>query len=201
MESVVIRYYRPSDREGVRKICADTSAKIYTVKPKLRECMCNMYVDYYIEQEPENVLVAEEATSGYICGYIVASTDPDNFIEKQKRLYSPLIRKKRAYLGWFNSICAFVSAKLDKLYGGGFHINVAPDRQGEGLGAKLLTSMGVHLKNRGVKFMYLVTKNRKTRGYGFYSHYGFKEVKSYFLGSLALTFDLDGLDEKIKKYL
>ena len=201
MGNVIIRYFKPSDRDGVRKICADTSAEIYRKKPKLRECMCNMFVDYYIEQEPENVLVAEDEESGYICGYIVASTNPDKFKEKQKKVYSPMIRKKRLYLGWFNSICAVVSADLDKTYGGGFHINIATDRQGEKLGPKLLTSMGVHHKNKGVKYLYLVTKNRKTRGYGFYSHYGFKEVKRYFLGSLALTFDLSGLEEKIKKYL
>ena len=199
--SVLIREYREKDRDGVRKICADTAHKRYTVKPKLRDIMCNMYVDYYLEKEPENVIVAVEEETGYVCGYIVCSTDAELFEESQKKIYTPMIKKKKWYLGVFNGICAKVSHKLDGKYGGGFHINIATDRQGEKLGPKLLTAMGLHLKEKGVKYMYLVTQNRKTRGYGFYTHYGFKEVDRYFLGSVALVFDLDGIEEKKEKYL
>lgn len=201
MGNIIIRGYEPKDRDGVRKICADTAHRRFTVKEKLRECMCNMYVDYYLDKEPENVIVAVDDETGYVCGYIECSTDPELFITSQKKIYSPMVAKKKFYLGAFNSICASVSHKLDLKYGGGFHINVAVDKQGERLGPKLLTAMGIRLKNKGVKHMYLVTQNRKTRGYGFYTHYGFKEVKRYFLGSLALVFDLDNIDAKKLKYL
>lgn len=195
MNDIIIRPYAPRDRDGVRKICADTAYSHYTVKQKLRECMCNMYVDYYLDEEPENVFVAVGG-DGYVCGYIVASTDAEKFIYKQKSVYTPIIRNKVFYLGWFNAICARVSHDLDGKFGGGFHINVATDRQGGGIGPALLTAMALHLKKKGVKNMYLVTRSRKTRGYGFYSHYGFREVKRYFLGSRALVFDLEKAGEK-----
>ena len=59
----------------------------------------------------------------------------------------------------------------------------------------LLTAMGKHLKALGYKYMYLVTENRKTRGYGFYMHYGFEEAKKCALGTLCLTYDLSKISE------
>ena len=61
--------------------------------------------------------------------------------------------------------------------------------------------MGVHLKDMGLKYMYLVTANRKTRGYGFYRHFGFDEVGKCGGGSIALSYDLNKIEENVKKYL
>ena len=188
-----IRKFEERDREYIRKICADTAKGNFAVDPDKREAISIAYVDYYMDCEPEHVIVAEEDNKAV--GYIVCSLDAEKFqsefpkyIKKMKQ-YSPL-------LAFFQKICLRVNKNMDKKYGGGFHINLDKDYQGGGLGTILMTAMGEHLIKNGVKNMYLVTQNRKTRGYGFYSHYGFHEIKSYPLGSVALSYDLSKLKEE-----
>ena len=108
-----------------------------------------------------------------------------------KKIYLPEIRKRNFFLYIFQSICTAVAINLNNTYGGGaFHINIDDAHQGMKLGPKLLDALAQKLKETGYDHMWLVTQNRKTRGYGFYMHYGFREVKRYFLGSLALVYDI-----------
>ena len=69
-------------------------------------------------------------------------------------------------------------------------MNITPKYQKLGLGKRLLDVMAKHLSLYGNSYLYLITENKRTRGYGFYKHYGFKEVKKYFTGSLALTYNI-----------
>ncbi len=197
---VTIRKYQESDKDSVRKICMDTGEKSFQKKEDLRESIAIMFVDYYLEYERENVFVADD--DGHVCGYIVASTNRELFKEKNKLNILPRVKKIRWWLGVFFKFCISSSYKMDEtLGGGGFHINIDDKHQGQKIGAKLLTTMGVHLKKKGLRYMYLITKNRKTRGYSFYSHYGFEEVCNIGLGQLALAYDVDKMKEKVKKYL
>lgn len=193
-----IRNYIESDREIIRTICKDTGRKSFQKTEKKRETLCYMFMDYYLDWEPENVFVA--TYDGVPCGYIVCSTNKELFQQKMKEIYIPKLFKYSWVLGVFTKICASTSKKLDNLFnGGGFHINIDDKHQGLKIGPKLLTTLGRHLKDKGHKYIYLVTQNRKTRGYGFYRHFGFEEAKKMAGGTLALTFDLDKVEEKEQK--
>ncbi len=197
---IELRKYRTSDRDAVRKICIDTGAKSFQKKEDLRESLALMFVDYYLDFEPENVFVADD--EGQVCGYIVTSTNKKLFEEKCMDVLYPKIKKIRWWLGVFFKICTKSSLKMDEMLGGGgFHINIDEAHQGNKLGPKLLTTMGVHLKKKGFKYLYLITKNRKTRGYSFYSHYGFEEICTFGIGQPALAFSLENIKEKVSKYL
>ncbi len=195
---IEIRNFIESDRGIIRNICKDTGRKSFQKSEKKRESICLMFMDYYLDYEPENVLVA--VSDGVPCGYIVCSTNKELYQQKMKEVYLPKIFKISFILGLFTKICLASAKKCDNLFnGGGFHINIAPTHQGLKLGPKLLTSMGKHLKDNGHKYMYLITQNRKTRGYGFYMHYGFFEGKKLMGGTLALAYDLNKIDEKLNE--
>ncbi len=196
---IEFRKYQPKDREQVRKICMDTAKGSFKTKPKKREAVARMYVDYNLIYEPENCFVAVNGDT--VCGYCCYSTDMQKLKTGINKDLAKQVAKINPIYAWFLKICTSTSIKLSKFYGGsGFHLNIADDYQGQALGGKLLAVMGKHLKNLGFKYMYLVTESRKTRGYGFYMHYGFEEAKKCGLGTLCLTFDLDKIDEKLKKY-
>ncbi len=192
---IEIRKYKDEDNAAVRKICMDTAKPGYNKSPRKRECMCYMFVDYSLEQEKDNCFVAVD--NGKVCGYIVCSTDKQKYIEKMKQIYIPKVFKKSFILGVFAKICLSTSKKLDEMFdGGGLHINIDAEHQGQKIGPKLLTALALHLKSIGHKYMYLVTQNRKTRGYGFYMHYGFYEAKKCGAGTLCLTYDVDNVKNK-----
>lgn len=192
---ITIRKFRPADRAVIRKICMDTGKKSFQKSAKKREFIALMFIDYYLDYEPENVFVADD--DGVACGYIVCSTNKQLFKEKMKQVYLPKIRKISLILAIFTRFCIRTSWRLDQqLGGGGFHINIDAAHQGQKIGPRLLTALGQHLAAAGHPYMYLITANRKTRGYGFYRHYGFTEVAKCPGGSLALAFDLSKIDTK-----
>lgn len=192
---IQIRKYQPSDRDAVRKICMDTAKKGFNKNPKKRECVCNMFIDYNIEQEPENCFVAVDGDK--VCGYIVCSIEKDKYIAKMQEIYIPKVFKKSFILGVFTKICLSTSKKLDNEFnGGGLRINIDERYQGKKIGPQLLTTLSNHLSSLGHKYMYLVTQNRKTRGYGFYMHYGFYEAKKCGAGTLCLAYDVSKTNNK-----
>lgn len=187
---ISIRQFKSEDRETIRKICADTAMGSFAKNKKKRSAVCLAYVDYYMDEEPQNVLVAVDADDR-VLGYIVCSTDTQLYQKKFKNTYLKKIGKYSFVLKVFTRFCLAVNEKFDKLYGtGGFHINISAESQGQKIGPMLMDSMAEKLRGQGVAHMWLVTKNRKTRGYGFYTHYGFREVRRLTFGSVALVYKL-----------
>ena len=192
---ITIRKYQEKDRDNVRKINMMTNKKFLQKNDKMKEAGAMMFIDYYIDFEPENVLVAVNDNDEAV-GYCVASTNKELMREKMRKVYLPKISKIRWYLGIFTRFMINTSYKMDSRFGAGFHINIHDDYQGQKIGPRLLTEMGKHLLSKGFKYMYLVTQNRKTRGYGFYMHFGFTEAAKCAAGSLCLTYDLEKLRDK-----
>lgn len=196
---IKITNFNEKYREDIRKICADTAKGSFAKKPKRREAICNVYIDYYLDNEPQNVFIALDDEKDFACGYIVCSTNSSLFQEKFKKEYLKKIKKNSYILYLFQKICLKVSKKLDDKYIAGFHINIDSKYQGKKIGNLLLTKLGLNLLEKNIDTMYLVTENRKTRGYGFYSHFGFTEAEQYFLGSLCLKYPLEKLKTEHSK--
>ena len=85
-----IRPYRDSDSECVKKVCHDTTIKGYENKQTL---ITALYVDYYIEKEPQHcfVLVDDEDKA---VGYILCASDYMKYREIWLKEYGPRIKKK-----------------------------------------------------------------------------------------------------------
>lgn len=184
---VEYRKYKPEDREILRDICKSQATYHGKNKGKL-ECVCYMFIDYYLDYEPENVIVAVD--DGEVCGYIVGSTDLNKFLDKMKTQYLPMIAKVSWVWSVFFKFCLKTNKVWDSKGGYGFHINIANGHQGKRIGTNLMQKAGENAKDHGKQFLYLVTKNKKTTGYKFYSKLGFKETKKMFGGSLLMTYDV-----------
>ncbi|MDE7161902.1 MAG: GNAT family N-acetyltransferase [Anaeroplasmataceae bacterium] len=181
---VEIRRYQCKDKDQVRRICMETAKKGFQHK----EVVCWMFLDYYLESEPEHsfVLVDEEE----VVGYIVVSLDKDLYAKQMKEKWIPKIKKYSFILGWFSKICLRTTKPLDQKYSGGFHMNITASHQRQGYGRRLLDVMGKHLLLYDKPYLYLITENKRTRGHGFYKHYGFQVIKKYFGGALALCYKI-----------
>lgn len=189
IKEINIRKYIDSDREFLRDICKATANKKYIKNKVDEEILCSMYMDYYIDNEKDNCFVA--TNNDIPVGYIICSTNIEKFNSLNKKIYIPRIRKHSLVKAIFQRISISISYKLNKLYNGGFHINISKDFQGQKIGPRLLNTLGKHLYDSGYKYMYLITENKFTRGYLFYKHFGFYEVKHYFGGSIALVYDVE----------
>lgn len=191
---MIIRKFKAQDKNQVRKICMDTAAKSFRKNAAKRELVAKMFIDYNVDFEPKNCLVAEQ--DGEILGYCAYCTNTEKLLEKTKYIANSI--KNPVYSLFFRA-CSATSARLGKKYGGGgLHLNVKPEAQGRKIGSKLLAAMGLYLKSVGFEYMYLVTQNRKTRGYSFYSRYGFTEAQKCGLGSICMTFNLKEIENKAK---
>ncbi|CAB4244413.1 conserved protein of unknown function [Methylacidimicrobium sp. AP8] len=75
-EVVTIRPYRASDREGVRRVCADTGFLGSPIDPVFedRELFADYLTSYYTDKEPESAWVCE--AGGQIVGYLTGCRKP-----------------------------------------------------------------------------------------------------------------------------
>jgi len=72
----LIRGYRRSDRETVRKLCCDTGFLGEPIDPVYqdRELFADFLTTYYTDHEPESCFLLE--VDGEICGYLLGSRKP-----------------------------------------------------------------------------------------------------------------------------
>lgn len=75
----IIRHYRPSDRETVRRICCDNSGLGAPIDPACsdRELFAAIFIDPYLDHYPDWTFVAE--VDDAVVGYLTSTTDPGFF--------------------------------------------------------------------------------------------------------------------------
>ena len=103
----LIRGYRASDRETVRKLCCDTGFLGEPIDPvyKDRELFADFLTTYYTDHEPESCFLLE--VDGEISGYLLGSRKP-----LQNQLYA-------LYQNVWLFFRALMSAYLSYLYRSG----------------------------------------------------------------------------------
>lgn len=179
---IEIRKYLERDYESVASICQETAKKGYQ-----NQVSCWMFLDYYLESEPEHAFVAVE--DGKVIGYGVCSINPKLYQKMMIEKWIPRISNYRRYLGIFSRLALRFHLKQAQIYDSSFHMNIAPSHQKRGIGRKLLDQMVLHLRQYRKNNLYCITENKKTMGYGFYRHYGFTLVCSFF-GTKVLMYTL-----------
>ncbi|MEO0454629.1 MAG: GNAT family acetyltransferase [Verrucomicrobiota bacterium] len=75
-DEIIIRHYRPEDREVVRRICCDTGFLGNPVDPVFqdRELFADYLTGYYLDEAPELAVILEK--NGEVRGYILCGNDP-----------------------------------------------------------------------------------------------------------------------------
>lgn len=170
---MLIRKYENKDFDGVRFACLNSEG----TEPDavMSEFILHTFCDYYIEKEPENCFVLDDA--GKAVGYIICTQDYDRYKAVFDKEYLPLT----AHLGEENYKRAKESTILQNKYNADYpahlHIDILPEHHRQGWGGKLLKTLSEHLASKGIKGVMLTTGTCNTNACSFYKKYGFTELE------------------------
>jgi len=186
---VRLRAYRPSDREAVRRICADTGFLGQPIDPVFedRELFADYLTGYYTRFEPEALLVCE--AGGEVRGYLMGCRRPllkqayqfcANSVVALKALWRcytrPYGSSSRAFLRWVlcNSWRELPAAPRNTPH---FHMNVLPDARSVRGTRALIQAFLDFLRAHGHRRVYgqLVTFTDR-RSDRLFKRYGFEVV-------------------------
>jgi len=186
-----VRPYQSSDREAVRRICADTGfmgdpiEKIFTD----REVFADFFTRYYTDYEPECALVAEDTESNQVVGYVLGSVRYRYQSWMQIWLLAtrvvPIV-VLRFLLGRYNA------SSRDFLYwvvlrsiretppappnSGHFHVNLLPAYRQNIFGRRLVFSFFKLARHRGMPRIYGQIQTQDAKRTQFWERYGFREL-------------------------
>lgn len=184
-----VRKYIPSDKERLRFICKETTWDANKKKENKLESIPMIFNDYFTEYEHENIFVAVNDENIPV-GYVICSSNSELFREKMKNDIRHRVRKTYApsLLMFYATYFAVLLTK--KEYRTHLHIDLLPEAQRQGLGTKLIDSLCEHLKKNGIKNVSVLTIDKSSMGYKFYTKYGFRIFKSLTPSRVSMTFDI-----------
>jgi GNAT superfamily N-acetyltransferase len=189
MEEVRVRPYRPSDREAVRRICADTGFLGQPIDPVFedRELFADYLTGYYTRFEPDALLVCE--LGGEVRGYLMGCRRPllkqtyqvfANLLVAGRAVYRcyarPYNRASRDFIRWvaLNSWRELPAAPRNTPH---FHMNVLPEaRSVKGTRALIRTFLEL-LRAHGHRRVYgqMITYTTR-RSESLFRRYGFEVI-------------------------
>lgn len=171
-----IRAYEPKDRDAVRFICLNSEGPCDMDESGCRFILTT-YCDYYIEKEAENCFVAADDDDRAV-GYIICTESYDRFRPVFLSEYVPRIPAEEAAHreGAVNS--TVLQEEYKAQYPAHLHIDLLPEYQRLGLGSRLVDTLCVHLKEKGVPGVMLTVGSLNTVGQSFYNKYGFTRLKA-----------------------
>lgn len=198
----VVRPFRPGpggDRDGVLAIFyltglfGDPVARYFPAPGFLSEAL----VEYYLHWERQWLLVAEDAASGRVAGYILGCPDTARRDRRTVWWLFPrlVIATFKHGLIWRGELWRLVLARLrDKLaaptrssadgrldletYPAHLHMAVHPDFHRRGIGRRLLNDLCDRLAAAGIPGIHLHTTNRHQAAIAMYQRDGFRVLSS-----------------------
>ena len=183
-----IRPYRTEDREILYRIAADTAFLGEPVEALLedRRLFCDAFYRYYVDFEPEHIWV--ECAGSQVVGFLAGCLDTKarNRIVALRLLPWTVWRildgkyyfgsRTRRYA--LELACEALSGKVPRTdlrtFPAHFHVNIAPEWRGQGLGRSLLTTYLVFLRRAGLPGVHLETTSRNVAACRLYESLGFR---------------------------
>ena len=169
---ITIRSYEKKDREAVENICVVTAVPVLQKGP-MKKALLDVWCNYYIEREPENVFVAANDEDETV-GYILCAESFDRWKETFLKEYIPPFKNPVGYALGKGTVPEH--EKYKDLYPAHMHIDILPEYQHQGIGPRLLEAERENLRNKGVKGLMLCCGADNEKGLGFYRKAGFTEV-------------------------
>lgn len=184
-----IRPYRTEDRPAMFEIClktADAGADATGIFSD-DDLWGLLFAVPYVERHPDLCWIVE-ADDGRAIGYIVATDDTDAFERWFRDEWWP------QFAGSFPRPVHAESAEAKMieygyrrgpgqnpntaLYPAHLHIDLLPETQGQGLGRRLIETLFVELRRRGVKGLHLGMNPENTGAAAFYERLGMERLPS-----------------------
>jgi L-amino acid N-acyltransferase YncA len=184
-EPFIIRSYRGSDREAVRKLCCDTGFLGEPIDPVYedRQLFADFLTTYYTEWEPESSFVIE--SDGEIRGYLLGCRKPlrnqlysfwqnvSLFLKALSR-YFRYHERSRRFIRWA-LVHGWREVPAAPRRVPHFHVNLLPDARKMSTTRALMSAYLSYLYRCGEKRVYgqIVTFESR-RGEKMFERYGFK---------------------------
>lgn len=169
MQDILIRQFKPEDKNSVRNIAVSTAfmGEPGSIFFEDDEILADFLTLYYTDYEPESSFVAE-AGGGKVVGYILGAKSISNLdrIFKKKilpgLLWKALLRgsifKKKNLKFIFNCVKSFIKNEFrapdfSETYPASLHINIRENFRNLEIGSKLISAYVNYLRNceiRGV---------------------------------------------------
>lgn len=186
--SPIVRPYHRGDREGVRRVYADTAFLGEPVEAYFddRNLFADLGVSAYVDHFPDYAFVAADGAE--VAGYIVGCPSGDAGVRRHAlRALPPILgraltgryrigRKTLAYV--LDNARAGLRGELlevnDPAYPANLHINLDARYRGHGLGTALMHAYLDRLRQRGIEGVHLVTTDRNEAAVRLYTRFGFR---------------------------
>lgn len=183
----VIRRFESSDREQVREIAKSTVTGYPRSDPEL---VADLLTEYYVKYEPEHLLVAETETGvvGYLSGCFNSARC--RWVKGTKVIPRAIIRalvrggigwREVRYLGSFLYVAVHggLRSSPPSGYPAHFHVNIAENARGQGLGTELAEKFFALLKDGGVPGVHVRVRRNARRASRFFRSLGFTRKNGY----------------------
>ena len=193
--NVVIRPYRASDRDTVRRLCCETGYLGKAIDPVFedRELFADYLTSFYTDWEPESTFLVEQ--NGEVKGYLMGSRRPllqqvhgfmlniSLFVRGVFR-YPRYSKASKAFVRWI-LLNAWREVPAAPRRIPHFHFNMLPEVQGFGTARELLVNFLKHLRAHGETHVFgQVVTFEERRGAKVFERFGFrvlekKEITKY----------------------
>ena len=184
----VIRLYRPSDRDAVRRLCCETGYLGKAIDPVFedRELFADYLTSFYTDWEPESAFVLEQ--DGEVKGYLLGSRRPflhqlHGFLTNLRLFAKGIFRYPRynkaskAFVRWI-LLNAWREVPAAPRRIPHFHFNMLPEAQGIAGTRELLVQYFNHLRANGEKQVFgQVVTFEDRRGAKVFERYGFRVIE------------------------
>lgn len=192
-DGVIIRRYRSSDREAVRRFAAadEHERPALTAKhPGLGEYRADGLAHFY-DLEPESMFIAEH--DGVFTGNLLGAVDAA-LAEHREETYTRRLRRRRLLRGAYGLLPLWLIPLIrtdraphlseppeveDERYPAEFHIGVHRDYRRRGIGAALTSAFEEHLRAQGVPGYRIYASSYHPEGVSFYRKLGLMELGSF----------------------
>jgi hypothetical protein len=187
--AILIRPYRPADRDAVRAICADTGFLGQPIDPVFedRELFADYLTAYYTDAEPESTFVCE--LEGVVKGYLMGSRFPRKKARFEARhlpglvarglwryVFRPYNAASRHYVHWIVTQ-ARKEVPLTPPDMPHFHFNIRAEARSVATTAELVDTFLSQLVAAGDKQVYAQVVTYETRrGARLFERFGFRVV-------------------------
>ncbi|MFB6290923.1 MAG: GNAT family N-acetyltransferase [Candidatus Bipolaricaulia bacterium] len=185
--SAEIRQFKDTDRNKVREIAISTVSGYPRSDIQL---VADLVTEYYVTYEPEHLLIAE--AEGEVVGYLSGCFDSTRcrWIKGTRVIPKAIIRalgrreigwKEVRYLGSFIYVAAHGGLKSSPPggYPAHFHINIAEEWRGQGLGTGLTKEFLAMLGKNGISGVHVRVRKNDRRASRFFRSLGFTRDKGY----------------------
>jgi ribosomal protein S18 acetylase RimI-like enzyme len=184
--TLAIRPYHPSDLTALYRICVRTADAGGDASALFRDhdLPGHQFVTPHVSHDPAHAYVLTR--NGVPAGYLVGVRDLTSLIDYVENHYLPVLRVRYPLLAAdddsrdANAIRGIHAPHViypeRAQYGGNLHINLLPEAQGKGWGARLIDTFLASLRAHGVKGASLGVNTANTRAIAFYEKYGFHRI-------------------------